>query len=105
MDLLLQVQRTLQRHRLLHPGQPLAVGVSGGPDSLCLLHLLHRLAPALRVPLHVGHLHHGLRGAEADADAALWPKRRGAGAYLHRGTSRRGRGVQAGASLRGQRAL
>lgn len=71
MDLLLQVQRTLQRHRLLHPGQPLAVGVSGGPDSLCLLHLLHRLAPALRVPLHVGHLHHGLRGAEADADAAL----------------------------------
>lgn len=71
MDLLHEVQRTLQRHRLLHPGQEIVVGVSGGPDSLCLLHVLHTLAPALRVRLHVAHLHHGLRGAEADADAAF----------------------------------
>lgn len=71
MDLLHQVQRTLRRYRLLSPDQALVVGVSGGPDSLCLLHLLHRLAPAQRVPLHVGHLHHGLRGAEADGDAAF----------------------------------
>lgn len=71
MDLLHEVQHTLQRHRLLHPDQAIVVGVSGGPDSLCLLHVLHALAPSLRVRLHVAHLHHGLRGADADADAAF----------------------------------
>jgi tRNA(Ile)-lysidine synthase len=47
------------------------VAVSGGPDSLCLLHVLHALAPEFAVRLHVAHLHHGLRAAEADADAAF----------------------------------
>ena len=60
-----------QRYRLFNPGETVVVGVSGGPDSLCLLHLLRRLAPELRLWLHVAHLHHGLRGAEADADAAF----------------------------------
>jgi tRNA(Ile)-lysidine synthetase-like protein len=45
------------------------VGVSGGPDSLCLLHILLRLREEYRLRLHVAHLHHGARGAEADADA------------------------------------
>jgi tRNA(Ile)-lysidine synthase len=45
------------------------VGVSGGPDSLCLLHLLNVLAPQHNLRLRVAHLHHGLRGADADADA------------------------------------
>ncbi|MCB0257991.1 MAG: tRNA(Ile)-lysidine synthetase, partial [Anaerolineae bacterium] len=47
------------------------VGVSGGPDSLCLLHVLQHLAPQLGIGLHVAHLNHGLRGAESDADAAF----------------------------------
>ncbi len=58
----------IQRHKLLSPGQILAVGVSGGPDSLVLLHLLNRLRPLIDLRLHVGHLHHGLRPS-ADADA------------------------------------
>ncbi len=45
------------------------VGVSGGPDSICLLHVLLRLREEYRLRLHVAHLHHGARGAEADADA------------------------------------
>jgi tRNA(Ile)-lysidine synthetase-like protein len=45
------------------------VAVSGGPDSLALLHALHTLRRQLRVDLHVAHLDHGLRGAEAQADA------------------------------------
>ncbi|MBI4216724.1 MAG: tRNA lysidine(34) synthetase TilS [Chloroflexi bacterium] len=48
---------------------PLLVGVSGGPDSVCLLHLLWRLAPRLGLSLRVAHLNHGLRGQEADEDA------------------------------------
>jgi tRNA(Ile)-lysidine synthetase-like protein len=70
-DLLARVRTYAQRYRLFTPGQTVVVGVSGGADSLCLLHLLRRLAPELRLWLHVAHLHHGLRGAEADADAAF----------------------------------
>jgi tRNA(Ile)-lysidine synthase len=47
------------------------VGVSGGPDSLCLLHILRRLSPELSLNLHVAHLNHQMRGEEADADAAF----------------------------------
>jgi tRNA(Ile)-lysidine synthase len=47
------------------------VGVSGGPDSMALLHLLSRLAPDLKIRLGVAHLNHGLRGASADRDAEV----------------------------------
>jgi len=45
------------------------VGVSGGPDSLCLLHVLRRLRENLDLSLHVAHLNHGTRGEASDADA------------------------------------
>lgn len=47
---------------LLEPGQPVVVGVSGGPDSLCLLDSLHRLG----YPLVVAHFDHGLRPESGD---------------------------------------
>ncbi len=43
--------------------------MSGGPDSVCLLHLLDNLKEELALSLHVAHLDHGLRGAESDMDA------------------------------------
>jgi tRNA(Ile)-lysidine synthase len=46
----------------------LAVGVSGGADSVALLRALHGRAGELGLVLCVAHLHHGLRGAEADGD-------------------------------------
>ena len=54
---------------LVIPGEIIVVGVSGGPDSLCLLHVLHALKDEFGFDLHVAHLHHGIRGHEADADA------------------------------------
>lgn len=66
-----QVRETIARYELLSAGETVVVGVSGGADSLCLLHVLRALAGDLDLALHVGHLHHGLRGAEAEADAAL----------------------------------
>lgn len=66
-----QVRATIARYELLSAGETVVVGVSGGADSLCLLHALRALAGELGLALHVGHLHHGLRGAEADADAAF----------------------------------
>ena len=59
------------RHRLALPGETVVVGVSGGPDSLCLLHVLRRLSPELSLNLHVAHLNHQMRGEDADADAAF----------------------------------
>jgi tRNA(Ile)-lysidine synthase len=54
--------------RLLKPGLRLAVGVSGGADSVALLRALHERRSELGLVVSVAHLHHGLRGAEADGD-------------------------------------
>jgi tRNA(Ile)-lysidine synthase len=56
---------------MLKGGKTAVVAVSGGPDSMVLLHLLMEIAPSLRVKLHVAHLHHGLRGRDADLDLKL----------------------------------
>lgn len=53
---------------VLHPGETVLVAVSGGVDSVVLLHLLAELAPGMGVHLHAAHLNHGLRGESADAD-------------------------------------
>lgn len=52
----------------LKPGLRLAVGLSGGADSVALLRALAERAGQLGLVLHAAHLHHGLRGAEADED-------------------------------------
>jgi len=56
------------RH-LITEGETLVVAVSGGPDSVCLLHVLASLQKELSLKLHVAHLNHQLRGADSDADA------------------------------------
>jgi tRNA(Ile)-lysidine synthase len=56
---------------LLAPGMRLAVAVSGGADSVALLRALASRSAELGLVLHVAHLHHGLRGAEADGDLAF----------------------------------
>lgn len=62
------VRANIERHHLVVAGESVVVGVSGGPDSLCLLHVLRNLED-YQLDLHVAHLNHGLRGAEADDDA------------------------------------
>jgi len=63
------VRASLRRHGLA--GRGLLVAVSGGVDSVVLAHALARLARPLRLRLGLGHVHHGLRGADADADEAF----------------------------------
>jgi tRNA(Ile)-lysidine synthase len=69
INVLQQVQETVKAHDLLDPGDGVVVGLSGGPDSLCLLHVLRRLGTTYRLRLHVAHLNHGTRGEASDADA------------------------------------
>ena len=58
-----------RREGLFTTGGRVLVAVSGGPDSVALLHLLVRLAPELGLDLGVAHFDHGLRGEDSRADA------------------------------------
>jgi tRNA(Ile)-lysidine synthase len=59
----------ISRYNMLQPGDRVGIAVSGGADSVCLLHVLRELAPKLGVSLAVLHLNHKLRAEESDADA------------------------------------
>ncbi|MCK4863249.1 MAG: tRNA lysidine(34) synthetase TilS [Dehalococcoidales bacterium] len=65
-----KVRRFIRQHDLVTGQQKLLVAVSGGPDSVCLLHILWKLQKELEIELYVAHLNHQLRGAESDTDAA-----------------------------------
>ncbi len=71
MDLVRDAETYIERYQLLAPNAPVVVGVSGGPDSVALLHLLHSIAPSYGLALHVAHLNHCIRGEEADGDEAF----------------------------------
>ena len=68
MGLAHAVERTLRRHAMLAGGETVLVAVSGGADSVALLHILRELAPTFSLSLHVLHVDHGLR-AESVRDA------------------------------------
>jgi tRNA(Ile)-lysidine synthase len=63
-----RVTKTISRYSMLPRGSRVITAVSGGPDSVCLLHVLAELAPQMGLQVEVAHLNHQLRGAESDAD-------------------------------------
>src|SRR5580658_5640746 len=58
-------------NNLFHPGQRIAVAVSGGADSVALLRRLLEERQQLGIVLSVAHVHHGIRHAAADEDATF----------------------------------
>ena len=67
-----QAQKVLdyiREKKLASSGEKLLVAVSGGPDSVCLLHILSNLRQELDIELHIAHLNHQLRGKDSEADA------------------------------------
>ncbi|MBA4495805.1 tRNA lysidine(34) synthetase TilS [Paenactinomyces guangxiensis] len=63
------LKQEIEQHQLLKQGETVLVGVSGGPDSIALLHGLHQLSPDYGWSLFVIHVNHQLRGKESDEDA------------------------------------
>jgi tRNA(Ile)-lysidine synthase len=64
------IQRTVRAHRLFERGDRVLAAVSGGPDSMALLHALWELAARLGIELEAATVDHGLR-PEAAAEAEL----------------------------------
>lgn len=66
--LLHRVVRTVRSRNLFQHGQHIVVAVSGGPDSVALLSILHRLRSGWKLTLTAVHCNYGLRGAESEGD-------------------------------------
>ncbi len=64
-----QVRNTIRTNRMLEAGDSVLVALSGGPDSVALLHVLLALAPELELRIGAAHLDHQLRGTQGQADA------------------------------------
>ncbi len=68
MDILSRVEETVKKHYMLYGGERVLVALSGGPDSVCLLHVLSRMKERWRLTLHAIYIDHGLR-KEASEEA------------------------------------
>lgn len=62
--------QTVIDNQLLKKGDAIVLGVSGGPDSICMLHLFCSIREEWDLSLYAVHLNHGFRGLAADEDAA-----------------------------------
>src|ERR1035438_5731179 len=67
--LLDRVVHTIERHGMFAGGDRVAIAVSGGADSVCLLHVLRELAPRWDLTLSIVHINHNLRGDASRGDA------------------------------------
>ncbi len=56
-----EVLKTIKDNNLINEGDKIVIGVSGGPDSICLLHLLNNLKDTLKITIYVAHINHSIR--------------------------------------------
>lgn len=64
-----KVRKYIEINHMLEVGNKVVMGVSGGADSVCLFLLMQELRAEYDLSLFVVHIHHGIRGIEADEDA------------------------------------
>ncbi len=62
-----QVLDTIKKYNLIENGDSIVIGVSGGPDSICLLHILNELKNEIEFNIYVAHVNHMIR-KEADEE-------------------------------------
>lgn len=66
--MLQKIMETIKENSMFSKEDKIIVGVSGGPDSMCLLHILSSLRYTYSIDIVAAHLNHGLRGKDADED-------------------------------------
>lgn len=69
-----KVIETVERNKMINKGDKIIVALSGGPDSLCLIHVLSTLVDKYEIKLYAAHVNHMLRGSESDEDEATCRK-------------------------------
>src|SRR5574341_1810184 len=69
MNLYLKVQETVEKHKLLNSGDHVLVALSGGPDSVLLLHLLVKIKRKWRLSLEAVYINHQIRPRSANKEA------------------------------------
>ncbi|MCG2709038.1 MAG: tRNA lysidine(34) synthetase TilS [Thermodesulfovibrionales bacterium] len=74
MDLLGQVNTAIKKHSMLFEKDRVLIGLSGGPDSVCLLHALNNLKDEYKLSLHAIYIDHGLRPDEIPAEIEFCKK-------------------------------
>lgn len=56
-----KIKNTINKYNLIKSGDKIVIGVSGGPDSICLLHILNELKKELNIEIFVAHVNHMIR--------------------------------------------
>jgi tRNA(Ile)-lysidine synthase len=74
MNLIKKIQENIFRYELIERGAKIVIGVSGGPDSVCLLDALCKLKKKYDLELIVAHVNYGLRGKDSEKDEKLVKK-------------------------------
>ncbi|HCD38741.1 MAG TPA: tRNA(Ile)-lysidine synthetase, partial [Candidatus Omnitrophica bacterium] len=69
MPLLSKFKQSVKRSQLINANDTIVIGVSGGPDSVCLVYLLRALQKEYGLTLSIAHLDHMLRGKDSEKDA------------------------------------
>lgn len=69
--LLEKVRKTIEKHNLLENGDTVICAVSGGADSVCLLHLMQSLKYDYNLTVYVANVNHLIRGEESDRDSSF----------------------------------
>ncbi|GAA0181561.1 tRNA lysidine(34) synthetase TilS [Clostridium sediminicola] len=63
-----KVKETIKKYNMIEEDDLIIVALSGGPDSVALLHILYELKDKLKIRIVAAHVNHGLRGKDSDDD-------------------------------------
>ena len=63
-----KVRKTIEEYNLIQNNQHIVIGLSGGPDSMCLFHILLRFREEYNLTLHPVHVNHKFRPGAAERD-------------------------------------
>jgi len=71
IDIIVKATETIKKHSMLKGGEAVLVGLSGGPDSVCLLAVLDRMQDDFHLTLHAVYVDHNLRPGETPSEIAF----------------------------------